>query len=187
MRINVIDIENIVYKYFYINKFEQKIYEEFYELLNVNELVVKHDDIKTIDLVELIDKINILSNTENKTERSKIILNDFKEYIYEIYNISENIKNYQYASIPVLKNKKRYKKIDIINNPNIRNFDKKMDFDVRCMKVFITLIDGYSIERYVTDWKCYKNEKNIIGSFNCSGGNGWYNQKYIIRAEEYSK
>lgn len=81
MRINVIDIENIVYKYFYINKFEQKIYEEFYELLSVNELVVKHDDIKTIDLVELIDKINILSIAENKTKRSKIILNDFKEYI----------------------------------------------------------------------------------------------------------
>lgn len=88
--------------------------------------------------------------------------------IYEIYNISENIKNYQYASIPVLNNKKRYKKIDIINNPNIRIFDKEKDLDVRCMKIFITLIDGYIIERYVTDWKCYKNEKNIIGSFNGS-------------------
>ena len=49
----------------------------------------------------------------------------------------------------------------------------------------------YTLERYVTDWKSNlrveDRERKVVGSFNnLGGGPNWYNEKYIIKAEEYS-
>ena len=191
MRVSLLEIENRLYQYFYINKYEQKVYEEIYELLDLTKLAVDYEGVQTIDLIELIEMIEDLFNEDSTVRRDKIIINDFKYYIYKVYKINENIDKYKYASLPKLKSKKIYKKIDIMNNPNIKSITNEMDYDVKFMKVYLETVDGYTLERYVTDWKSNlrveDRERKVVGSFNnLGGGPNWYNEKYIIKAEEYS-
>ena len=73
-----------------------------------------------------------------------------------------------------------------MNNPNIKSITNEMDYDVKFMKVYLETVDGY-----VTDWKSNlrveDRERKVVGSFNnLGGGPNWYNEKYIIKAEEYS-
>lgn len=187
MRVDLLEIKKILYKYFYVNKFEQKVSDDICKLLDLEQLAIKCGDIKTIDLVELIENLDFLYNKKDTNEKVKIILDDFKDYIYSVYNINLNIKAFKYATLPTLKNKKMYKKVDIINNPNIKSINEEMDYDVKLVKIHIETIDGHLIERYVTDWKIKDNESKIIGSFNCSRGTNYLNKKYIIKAQEYSK
>lgn len=187
MRVDLFKIEKILYQYFYINKFEQKVSDDICKLLDLEQLAIKCEDITTIDLVELIEKLDFLYSKKDISKKFKIILDDFRDYIYSIYNINQNIEAFKYATLPILKSKKMYKKIDIINNPNIKSINEEMDYDVKMVRIHIETIDGYRIKRYVTDWKIKDNERKIIGSFNCSGGTDYLNKKYIIKAQEYSK
>lgn len=111
MRVSLLEIENRLYQYFYINKYEQKVYEEIYELLDLTKLAVDYEGVQTIDLIELIEMIEDLFNEDSTVRRDKIIINDFKYYIYKVYKINENIDKYKYASLPTLKSKKIYDKL----------------------------------------------------------------------------
>ena len=131
MRVNILEIENILKQYFYINKFEYEMYEEMHQLLKLNNIAIYFNNLKTIDLVELIEILDYLyskyseinknkwANLYNKSNINYKVFLDFKDYLYNVYRIDENKHKYLYASIPELKNMRIYKKEHIINNPNI--------------------------------------------------------------------
>lgn len=202
MRVNILEIENILKQYFYINKFEYEMYEEMHQLLKLNNIAIYFNNLKTIDLVELIEILDYLyskyseinknkwANLYNKSNINYKVFLDFKDYLYNVYRIDENKHKYLYASIPELKNMRIYKKEHIINNPNIKDISKEMDYDIGCIKVTITTIENEIINKYVFDWKetNQNNDRKLLYVFGQAGaGSDDFNKRHIIRADEYSK
>lgn len=183
MRVDVVNIHNILNEYFYINKFDIDLANNIISLLNVESLCITNNCIDTIDIMELLNSID---NVIEKNKKNEVILADIKEEIHHIYDTDK----YIYATLPVLKSKVAFKKDDIMNNPNIKNMTEEHDYDIGCVRVTIQTIDGGEMSKFVMDWKSSNKidvDRKLLYVFGQTGSDINFRQSHIIKANEYSK